>query len=200
MMHHASLHAYAMHFSILARVLHVLILDLAVREKTAMKVMKNGFTLMELLITLVVIAILAKLSIPALRSQLIQSRLKAAAETFAQTAQVARSEAVMRQQSVFINLVTGSSWCYGVNLASSCSCSPLNNCTLAYVAGSLYPSVSVAATGFPSGNISYDSERGLVSTASSVTFSVGSQLITVMLNRLGGFTFCSTGVSGYSAC
>lgn len=160
----------------------------------------GGFTLLELLVTLVVVGILALVSIPVMRDQLNQSRLKAAAEIFIQTAQVARSEAITRQQTVYLNLVTGSNWCYGSNVTSSCSCSPTNNCGLAYVLGSLYPRVTVTSTGFTGASISFDSVRGLASEASVVTFAIDSQLINVTISRLSGFSLCATGVSGYSAC
>jgi len=161
---------------------------------------ESGFTLLELLITLTIMSILLLVSIPMLTNQIIQSRLKAAAETFVQSAQMARSEALTQQQNVYLSLTSGANWCYGVNLASSCSCTPLNNCGLASVLGGLYPNVTLSNTGFTGGSLYFNSSRGLASVASSVTFTEGTQLITVTIGQLGLFSLCSTGVSGYSAC
>lgn len=159
----------------------------------------DGFSLIELMITLVIVGILALVAIPMVRHLLIQGRLVAAAETFSAQFRAARSEAISRQQTVYLNIQTGSSWCYGSNVASSCTCSP-NNCGLSSVVGTLYPSVSVSTTGFSSGNISVDGARGLLSAAASVSFTQSGKAITVSLSRLGLVSLCSTDVSGYSAC
>lgn len=159
----------------------------------------DGFSLIELMITLAIVGVLALAAIPVVRHLLIQGRLVAAAETFSSQFRAARSEAIARQQTVYLNIQTGSSWCYGSNAGSSCTCSP-NTCGLSYVLGTLYPSVSVSATGFSGGNISVDSARGLLSAAASVSFIEDDKTITVSLSRLGLVSLCSTNVSGYSAC
>lgn len=159
----------------------------------------DGFSLIELMVTLVVVGVLAVVSIPIVRHLLIEGRLIAAAETFSSQCRAARSEAISRQQTVYLNVQTGSSWCYGSNVASSCTCSP-NNCGISSVTGTLYPNVSVSATGFSSGDISIDGARGLLSAAASVSFTQSGKTITVSLSRLGLVSLCSTDVSGYSAC
>lgn len=159
-----------------------------------------GFTVMELMIVVLIVAILASASIPLVRPLLIQSRLIAAAESFAQQMRLLRSEALERQQMVYVHLQTGSAWCYGGNASSTCLCSPSNTCTLASVNGSSYNGVGISVTGFSGGNVSFDSVRGVLSEASSVTFSEDSYSVKVSLNSSGLIALCSTNVSGYPAC
>lgn len=159
-----------------------------------------GFTLIEVMVSLVIVGVLALAAVPVVRHLLIQGRLSAAAEGLASQLRLARSEAIQRQQTVYVHLQSGTSWCYGSNVGSDCVCSPSSTCGLSTVSGDTYPSVVTSVSGFSGGAISLDSSRGLVSEASSVTFTIGSRSILLTLSRLGLVSLCSTDVSGYPAC
>ena len=62
----------------------------------------RGFTFIELLVVLIIVSILMLASIVVVRNLLIDSRLKAAAETFAQYVKSTHSEAGQRQRGHFI--------------------------------------------------------------------------------------------------
>lgn len=159
-----------------------------------------GFTWLEIMISIVIVGVLALAAVPVVRHLVIQSRVIAASENFAEQIRLARSEAIQRQLTVYVNLKTGSSWCYGSKSSSTCDCSLSSNCSMTSVSGSIYPSVTVSATGFTGGNVSFDSTRGLLSEASTVSFNEDDKTITVTLSRLGLVSLCSTNVSGYTAC
>lgn len=159
-----------------------------------------GFTLLEALVVLIIVSVLAVSSIFASRFILTTNRLKSAADSFSQQTRLARSEAIQSQQDVYLNVQTGSSWCYGINKISTCSCSPSNTCALAVVTSSNYAGITVSSTGFTSNNLAFDSIRGLPAGASSVSFQIGSQSITVNISSLGQVSLCSTNVTGYPAC
>lgn len=161
----------------------------------------SGFTLLELMVALAIVIILATMSIPSLRSILTDSRIKAAADTFVQQIQLARSEAIQRQQNAYLTVTSGSNWCSGVNANTSCSCSPSNNCSLNFINYTDYSGVSVSiSSGFTGGGINFDSTRGFPNEAAQLVFQGDSKSITVSINAVGQITVCSTNVTGYPAC
>ncbi|MCD6048079.1 MAG: hypothetical protein K0S08_1726 [Gammaproteobacteria bacterium] len=161
----------------------------------------QGFTFLELVVALVVTCILAVASVPIIRQLLLENRLRAAAETFAQYIQTARSEAIQRQQNAYLVLQSGSTWCYGVNAGSTCSCSPSNTCTLGSISSTDYIGITTTVdTGFTSNSIYFDSVRGLPNEASTVSFTTSNKLVKVQISQLGNITMCATNVTGYKAC
>lgn len=171
-----------------------------IRQKKANGMKILAFTFLELLVALAIVSILAVSSIFTTRFILLNNRLKGAADTFAQQVRLARSEAIQRQQSVYLNFQSGSSWCYGSNATTSCNCSPSNTCNLGLISSSNYPGVTTTAAGFSSSNISFDSVRGLPSSAFAVNFTISDKTVTVNVNSLGQIALCATNVTGYPAC
>lgn len=162
---------------------------------------KSGFTFIEIIVTLFVIAILATASIPLVRHLLIENRIKAAAENFAQYARFARSEAISRQQDIYMVFQTGAGWCYGIHTSASCTCSPTNTCSLGSETSTGYTGVSISTSSLSSNNFYFDSIRALPSQSPEITFQVGTKSITVKISRLGQVALCATNISsGYPTC
>jgi len=72
-----------------------------------------GFTLVELLTVLVIVAIGALVAMPSLSQALVAQRLRAAATDLTSSLMLARSEAIKRNGSVQIVPLTGATWTSG---------------------------------------------------------------------------------------
>lgn len=85
----------------------------------------TGFTLVELMITITVLAVLAAIAAPSFVSMLERQRLNAATENLFVDLQHARSEAIKRNKLIFFNLDADnpSDWCYGIDESDQdCDC------------------------------------------------------------------------------
>lgn len=160
----------------------------------------RGFSLLELIVSLLVLGILTVASVPIIRHFMVDNRIKAAAENFAEEAHLARSESISRQENIYLVTQSGASWCYGVHAGGSCSCSPTNTCTLGWNGATNYPGVTLSTTGFTGGSIYFDSVRSLSSEASEAIFQSGGKSITVKISLMGQVALCSDSFSGYPSC
>jgi len=75
---------------------------------------RRGFTLLELMIGLAVLAVLATLAVPSMGSALQRQRLRAAAEHLAADLNEARFEATRRGQILHVLPRSGPAWCWAV--------------------------------------------------------------------------------------
>lgn len=82
----------------------------------------KGFTLIELMITLAVVAVLLALGSPAMGNLFDQQRLKSASEQIYGDLQLARSEAIARNLPVRVNFAASgtASWSYGISDVDNC--------------------------------------------------------------------------------
>ena len=84
----------------------------------------SGFTLVELLVTLAVLAILVTTAVPAFTDLLDSQRLRATAHRIAADLRYARAEAVKRHADIPIGVsfAPGRDWCYGISQQLPCDC------------------------------------------------------------------------------
>lgn len=84
----------------------------------------SGFTLIEVLVTVSLVALLAGLAVPAMGHLIDSARLRGAAETLVQELRQARNRALNFQQTVYFSFSrnAGENWCYGWSDRAGCNC------------------------------------------------------------------------------
>lgn len=83
---------------------------------------RHGLTLVELAITLAVLAVLVAAGVPSFGAALARHRMQAAARHLQTDLSLARQEAVARGQSAHISLQTGAQWCWALSLGTAVDC------------------------------------------------------------------------------
>ncbi|WP_410499946.1 Tfp pilus assembly protein FimT/FimU [Chitinibacter sp. S2-10] len=121
----------------------------------------KGFTLIELMITIAIMAIILAIAAPSFSQMLEKERLKTAASSVAEDLVFARNEAIRLNASSYFTLETTGGWKYSIctaNGASSCNCTATTSTTasngtckrLFTKAGSSWNNVSSDASNFDS--------------------------------------------------
>lgn len=77
----------------------------------ALKVCPNGFTLVEMLITIVIMGILAAIAVPSFDNLVLSNRLSSAANRLVASAQIARGEAIKRNAAVTLCMSSDGTSC-----------------------------------------------------------------------------------------
>jgi type IV fimbrial biogenesis protein FimT len=94
-------------------------------------IFKNrGFTLIELMITLVVLVVLISLAAPAMTSLLETRRMAGASQAVYEQLQYARTEAIKQSRNMFVVIDEGDAglpWCVGVGDSPDCVCQEPGN-------------------------------------------------------------------------
>lgn len=83
------------------------------------KIRQSGFTLIELMLAIVVLAILAAIGVPTFRSLILNNQVTAEANAFVSTLNIARSEAVKRRGDVTLTATSGNDWEKGWSVTSA---------------------------------------------------------------------------------
>ena len=182
----------------------------------------KGFTLIELMVTIAVLAILMAIAVPSFNDFFQRYRLRGAADDVATLLAVARTEAVARNRNVAVVFSgAGAAWCVGaegaaepaapgdlVVTAPSCNCS--GDCTIGDRVmerrGAAYDGVTVAA--IPAGFI-FNRLTGAVNPLGMTTMTFqspnGTYSLAVNVSPLGRGRLCvpddgSPSMSGFPKC
>ncbi|RUO47811.1 hypothetical protein CWE21_07170 [Pseudidiomarina aquimaris] len=174
---------------------------------------KRGFTLLELLVTLVILSIIIGAGVPMMLGMAESMRLQGAAQDTYALLQYARSDALRTTEERFVVWDTdGGAWCAAVAAANDCDCLTEDcsiNGVLRQVNGTEYTGVSVNAN-FSAGDYTrFDGLRGLAEgNAGHVAYRLtddGGAVeaeVRVVVSLLGRVRYCkqSGQIGDYPAC
>lgn len=173
----------------------------AISPSVTMKI--RGLTLMELMVTVAIMAILLVLAVPSFNAFLARGRLSGAAEALAQDLQLAKSEALRNNADVTISLSLGANWCYGsVVSGTACNCTTANSCVLRRVDSTAYTGVSLAASSFGGNATTFTARQGLANAGAVEFTHPDAGTLRVSLGAGGQVSICSTagGLGHHPAC
>ncbi len=162
----------------------------------------SGFTLIELMVTIAVLAILLGIAIPSFQGTLDKRRIIGAAEQIYADLQYARSEAIKRNATVRVSFQTGTNWCYGITTLASCNCHTADNCQLdgvnKVVVGADFRNVTLS-TGGVTTTVAFTPQRGTANalTASLLRSTSPALSVGVIVSSLGRVRICSDNVPDY---
>lgn len=133
-----------------------------------------GFTLMEMLIAIAIVAILTSLALPSFSGMLDRQRVQGAAENLFADMQYAKSQAIKCALSMDVIATAGPPWSYCIATnGSNCAAAATTNCAIPgvwkTVAGTDYVNVTLGANA----SVTFDALRGGCAGAScgvAITF------------------------------
>lgn len=162
----------------------------------------SGFTLIETMMALLVMAIIAVVAVPTFNTLIQNYRVSAAANEMYLFLSKARGEAIKRNMNVYVSFITGDDWCVGMNIGSGCTCSTSGSCDLSVMRATSTGQATLSIAGYTGGNFYYEGVHGMASTAGNITFTNFSttDYVQLTVGRMGAVKMCATGVGGYSAC
>jgi type IV fimbrial biogenesis protein FimT len=172
----------------------------------------TGFTLVELLVTLAIVAMLVGIAVPAMTGYLDKARLQAASEALVQELHQARNHAINYRTTVYFSYsVTTPDWCFGWSDTGPCDChsdSSDRRCGSGDVdepdihrqAADDFPSIRLSSTRSASQTaLQFSPLRGTVTAASFLLHSSQSEL-KVVVSPLGRVRICTARGWGYPSC
>lgn len=158
----------------------------------------KGFTIIELMVTIAVLAILITIALPSFESMIEKKRIIGAAESIYSDLQFARSESVKRSRDVLLTVTsTASGGCASWSITVT-----ENSVPLATTCGDAFPFITLTSNNFTR---TFDGIRGTVGSGETVAITSEKGLeIRVVLSRFGRVRSCSPAgvkhVGGYPSC
>ena len=170
-----------------------------------MKRICRGFTLIEITISIAIIAILATIAMPVLTSGMVKTSVKGASQELVDEFSIARAQAMRSNKTIEIAFTDGNDWCYGIDHdltdGNVCNCAVSNANCAKVVSHEDYNDVSLA-NNLNTGNtkIHFTSNRGRLdtgkATSGTLDFERNGSTVSVDINIIGKGRTCSSS-SGY---
>jgi len=172
----------------------------------------KGVTLIELLVTVVVLGILSTIAAPSFLSFLEKQRLLGSVQGAANFIKLARAESLKRSTGVafVVDRVDSMTWCYGLtdNVSLTCDCFIENSCSVGSKTyenlNTEFPNIKLSSV-TPSNSVSaaFESTRGTINPTVSMVFETESgNSLELSTTLLGSSSICSSTGSfgGYDEC
>lgn len=170
---------------------------------------EQGLTLIELMVTVAVLAILLTVGLPNVSSYWQQTRLVSAAEAVYSNLHLLRSVALARNQEIYAKFgnTGGTGWCMALAELDSCDCADsstscaLTNMPARNLRGSDFSNITLS-TNLGGNDTSVQMPRGTMSSAGSVTLTsqATGESVDVRISILGRVRICSDDLSQYGGC
>ena len=171
----------------------------------------DGFTVTEILVTMLILAVIVIFAIPSYSNLINQRRLKMATEDLYNFIKASEARGLDLPSSYYLSFQPGNPWCYGLSDSSTCNCALANSCTVqglqTIMSSTNYSGelLSLSTSGFNGASsnpyITFKGNQGSIDTAGTITLSTASGLSTIIsANQQGLITICSNTVSSYPSC
>ncbi len=162
----------------------------------------RGFTLLELMLVMAIVAILAGVALPSMSSFITTGRISGAADVIKNEFEWARTEAVKDNDTIKITFITGANWCIGIDdTGGACDCSSAS-CTVngqpKNISYADYDGLTLSTSGGLS-SVTIN-PTGIADTSGAITFTDGSYSATLNLSVLGRASICSNTIVKYPQC
>lgn len=173
---------------------------------------KQGFTIVEALITMSIVAILTALSIAAWGPFMAKKRARTATEDLHAILRFARNESMIRQSTLTISFRNDTKqadrWCYGLSDTGDCDCRVSDNCVIdgkEFVrfndnTASASLSITDLAGNVDNKHISFEGIRGTTTDPGTIEVNDHDYTANLSISPMGFVHICSNQISGYPAC
>ncbi len=150
----------------------------------------RAFSLIELMVTIAVLAIIVTIAMPSFSEMIERQRLKNAVETFQSDLLFAKSEALKRMVDVTVSNI------------SNCLVSTINQGseTIAQTCVASFPGATLSSTGLP---LIIDKTNGTSKTRNiaEITLTSSNYSAKITFGKLGSINICTeSGLGGYPGC
>jgi len=175
-----------------------------------MKHHATGFSLIEAMVILAIVAILAAVAAPSFQNAINATRVKSAAEAVYGQIGFARGESIKQDRNLFVTIQgSGStSWCIGISNTTGCNCNTPGNCLFGPTGNTAERNLTSADFNniiltASATELQFNSSRGTLIPAGTLTFTVTGNTglnTTVSTSPMGSVRICGGNVGGYPAC